>query len=149
MKRTLLLLFTTSICTNTFAHAALFDNYLQMVPNIMALLCVITIIHFALFLITKICKNTFIIRRYKTWLNGIVEKISYNKLTTLISAWMLSTLTIGIYLSLVALLILLFGGFLIQGIWFLYSIWVLDDEKRYKFLIGQKALRAHLNCFIM
>ena len=149
MKRTLLLLLTTSFCTNAFAHAALFDNYLQMMVNFVALLCVITIAHLSLFLITKVCKNTSVILKYKAWLNGIVEKISCNKLTTLISAWILSSMTIGIYLSLIAGLIFLLGGILIQLVWILYTIWVLEEEKRYKYFMGPKALCAYLNCFIM
>ena len=114
MKRLLLLLSITSISTCAFAHAALVDNYLQMMVNFVALLCVVAITHLTLFLITKIFKNTSPIRRYRVWLNGIVEKISSNKLAIFLSAWVLSSTTIGIYLSLIAGLMFIFGAILLK-----------------------------------
>ena len=146
MKRLLLFISLIFSVQLVFAHAGMFDRYLERVVSSEAILVTVSVTHIVLLLLVKILGNR--LKYYKLGLRKITWFVSQRKATALFASWLLCSFVYGIYLSLLSDQIFLFGGFigLIFLLVFSILLWINKTNKR--FILGFRPLYYYLQSTI-
>lgn len=147
MKRLIALLALANFWTFSYARSETMEGLMDSPVNRPALLFVIVIVHLSLYFLTRNSNNRYILK-YKSCINKIVTKISRNKFTTLISAWVLSTTTVGFYAGLARGTFPLYG-YLFLVFWMSYILLLMLPWSRKRFFTSHRALYIYLNSTIM
>ena len=146
MKRLLLFISFIFSVQLVFAHAGMFDRYLEYLVSSRAILVTILITHIVLLLCVKLFRKW--LHGYKRVLLRITKWIKQQQITTMVSSWLLCSFVYGIYLSLLSDQIFLFGGFI--GLIFLLAfsilLWINKTNKR--FILGFRPLYYYLQSSI-
>lgn len=146
MKRLLLFILLISSVQVAFAHAGIFDRYLEHFVSSRAILVTLLVTHIVLLLLVKILGKK--LKHYKLGLRKVTRFISQRQITTFIASWLLCSFVFGTYLSLLSDQIFLFGGFigLIFLLVFSILLWINKTNKR--FILGFRPLYYYLQSSI-
>ena len=111
MKRILSVISFTMLTVPLFAHAGMFDRFLEQMVSYRAILVTILATHILLCIGIRLLNNKH--SRFKRVLLKAVRHIRKKKTYTIIYSWILCSFVYGVYVCLLASQIFLWGGFVI------------------------------------
>lgn len=146
MKRILSVLSFTMLTVPLFAHAGMFDRFLEQMVSYRAILVTILTVHILLCIGVKLLKNK--LSRYKRALLKAVKHIRKKKTYTITYSWILCSFVYGVYVCLLASQIFLFGGLVILIFLPTFAVFFLRKKWREKLIFGKRAIYCYLQSSI-
>ena len=145
MKKIILLFILSILFTlPSYAHAGMYDRFLDIMVSFRAMFFVVLFTHISCILCVKYFKAAFF-SKLQIRIIRLINYIQRNKITMYFSSWLFSSFVYGIYLILISGQIF-FWGFGIPFILFfiLIIIWTIRKKWREKYLFGTKALFCYI-----
>lgn len=142
MKRLLLFILLISSVQLAFAHAGIFDRYLEHFVSSRAILVTLLVTHIVLLLCVKLFRKW--LHGYKRVLLRITKWIKQQQITTMVSSWLLCSIVYGTYVCLLSDHIYLFGGVLGLIFAMIFPILVCIKKTQRKFILGFRPLYYYL-----
>lgn len=130
--------------STAFAHAGLYDRYLEMMININAITLVIAVTQIACYLILRYCKVQWLLHYKKIvikWAKYIYKR-AWMRWTF---AWGLSSFVFSPYVYCFCAHFFIFALIPLLLFWLFYCSWVWRKEKRKKCLTGFRALSRYIS----
>ena len=129
-----------------FAHAGMFDRFLEQMVSYRAILVTILATHILLCIGVRLLNNKH--SRFKRVLLKAIRHIRKKKTYTIICSWILCSFVYGVYVCLLASQIFLWGGFVILIFLPTFTIFFLRKKWREKFIFGKRAIYCYLQSSI-
>lgn len=144
MKMRLIIFVTmTIIPVVVFAHAGMYDRYLERLVSIDAVVLTIVFMQAICFLALRFCKLNLIIR-IKVRLLQLSKKICRNRWRNLLSAWVLSTFVLSTYLTIMVEWLIFLGLLLYLIFWICYCFIVFRKRIREKWMTGLRPIYYYI-----
>lgn len=143
-KITLLFIFSILFVLPVFAHAGMYDRFLDIMVSFRAMFFVVLFTHLICILCVKYFKAAFF-SKLRLRVMRLINYIQRNRITTYLSSWLFSSFVYGIYLILISGQIFFWGlGIPFILFFILIIVWSIRKKWREKYLFGTKALFCYI-----
>lgn len=146
MKRILSVISFIVLTTPLFAHAGMFDRFLEQMVSFRAIIITIFVTHILLCIGVKLLKNKLL--RYKRALLKGTRFVRKKRIYTVICSWILCSYVYGVYVCLSASQIFLWGGLVILIFLPTFATFFLRKKWRNKLIFGKRAIYYYLQSSI-
>lgn len=139
-KITLLFIFSILFVLPVFAHAGMYDRFLDIMVSYRAMLAVVLFTHLSCFLCAKYVKCAFIYK-LKVKIMRLIKKLQRNEITMYSLSWLLCSFVYGVYLILISGQIFFWAlGIPLIIFFFVIFLWTFRKKWREKYLWGARVL---------
>ena len=143
MKMRLILGAMTIIPVAAFAHAGMFDRYLEKLVNIGSVVLTVIFMQVLCFLILRFCRCK-LIASLRARLLLISKRLCRNWWLNILSAWMLSTFVLSTYLTIMVEWLIFLGLLLYLIFWICYCFIVFRKRIREKWMTGLRPIYYYI-----
>lgn len=144
MKRIVLLFILSLFMHALFAHAGMYDRFLDIMVSYRAMFAVVLFTHFSCFVCVKYIKPTFVIN-LQARIITLIKYIRRSEIVKYISSWIFCSFVYGVYLVLISGQIFFWGlGILFLIFLIVMFLWTFRKKWREKFLWGPRVLFCYV-----